>query len=205
MFTGIVQAALPVQVIKQQAQLHTLTITLPPELRNGVQIGASIALNGTCLTVVRIGEQGEVDFDVMMESLRVTNLGQLQVGSLVNVERAARFGDEVGGHPLSGHIHAQTQIINIEAPDNNRIITFRVPQAWMKYILTKGYVALNGCSLTIGDVIEDTFKVFLIPETLRVTTFGSAQVGDWINLEVDSQTQAIVDTVERVLAERGIH
>ncbi|HXH04420.1 MAG TPA: riboflavin synthase subunit alpha [Candidatus Competibacteraceae bacterium] len=204
MFTGIVQAALPVHAIIRKPQLHTLTLRFPPELGAGLRLGASVAVNGVCLTVARLGADGAVDFDVMMESLRITNLGGLEEGARVNVERAARFGDEIGGHPLSGHISDTVAITAIEAPQNNRVLTFRAAPRWMKYILPKGYVALNGCSLTVGQVGDDWFNVYLIPETLRITTFGEARVGDRVNLELDSQTQAIVDTVERVLAQRGL-
>lgn len=203
MFTGIVQAAVPVVGIVRKPQLITLTLSLPEPLRGGLAIGASIAVNGTCLTVTGF-ENDRVGFDVMMESLRLTNLGRLDVGSLVNVERAAHYGAEVGGHVLSGHVHGIAEIVAIERPDaDNCVVRFRAPAPLVKYIMDKGYVALNGCSLTICDVQDGEFSVYLIPETLRVTVFGHSQVGDQVNLEVDSQTQAIVDTVERVLAARG--
>ncbi len=202
MFTGIVQAAVPVVARIDKPQLATLTLALPEAMRAGLAIGASVAVDGTCLTVAAI-EGGHVDFDVMIETLRVTTLGALREGDRVNVERAARFGDEIGGHPLSGHVHASVEIVAIETPENNHRLVFRAPAALIKYILPKGYIALNGCSLTVGSVAGDTFDVFLIPETLRVSTFADKRVGDRINLEVDAQTQAIVDTVERVLATRG--
>ena len=203
MFTGIVQAAVPVVALVEQPQLASLTLELPERLCAGLAIGASIAVNGTCLTITGF-EGRRVQFDAMMETLRVTNLGDLKVGDRVNVERAARHGDEVGGHILSGHVHAQAEIVRIERPENNHEIVFRAPAALMKYLLPKGFVALNGCSLTIGRVEGDTFDVWLIPETLRATTYGELQVGALVNLEIDAQTQAIVDTVERVLAERGL-
>lgn len=203
MFTGIVQAAVPVVALVEQPQLVTLTLELPERLCAGLAIGSSIAVNGTCLTITGF-EGRHVHFDAMLETLRVTNLGTLRVGDRVNVERAARHGDEVGGHILSGHVHAQAEIVRIEQPENNHEIVFRAPAALMKYILPKGFVALNGCSLTIGRVEGDIFNVWLIPETLRATTYGELGVGAQVNLEVDAQTQAIVDTVERVLAERGL-
>lgn len=201
MFTGIVQAAVPVRRIVRHANLHTLELDIPTTLREGLAIGASVAVNGCCLTVTELGDDA-VAFDAMMETLRVTNLGRLQEGQAVNVERAARFGDEIGGHPLSGHVHDQVVIETIERPDNNCIIRFGADPRWRRFLMPKGYVALNGCSLTLGEVDDQGFTVFLIPETLRVTTFGTAQTGDLVNLEIDAQTQAIVETVERVLGER---
>jgi riboflavin synthase len=197
MFTGIVQGQAIVHRIEHRPNLHHLVLELPAPLTANIQLGASIATNGTCLTVTAV-ESNRVHFDVMMETLRVTNLGTIKEGELVNVERAARFGDEIGGHLLSGHIHTQVTITKIESPENNRIIWFEIAEPWRKYVLPKGFVALNGASLTIGEVTDSSFNVYLIPETLKITTFGSSRVGDKINLEIDSQTQSIVDTVERL-------
>lgn len=197
MFTGIVQGLATVEAIARQTGLVTLTIAFPAGSMEGLTRGASIAINGTCLTATEI--QGDrVCFDVMQETLRLTNLGKLQKGDRVNFERAARIGDEIGGHLMSGHIHTQAQIVAIERSPNNTTLTLEVPEDWRKYIFSKGFVGLNGASLTIGRVEGNRFQVHLIPETLSVTTFGQAREGDWINLEVDSHTQAIVDTLERM-------
>ena len=201
MFTGIVQAALPVAELTERPGLWTLALDLPDAMLEGLTLGASIALNGACLTVTRIEGQ-RVYFDAMMETLNITNLGDIKEGTKVNVERAARFGDDIGGHQLSGHVHGITQIVAIDRPENNCVIWFELTEAFKPYVFTKGYIGLNGCSLTIGEVKQDRFCVYLIPETLSITTFGEAAVGTQINLEIDSHTQAVVDTVERVLAER---
>ena len=129
-------------------------------------------------------------------------ISSLKTGDSVNLERAARFGDEIGGHPMSGHIIATTPISRIEQNEHNRTLYFRLPPQLAAYILPKGFIGLDGCSLTIGDVTAHEFNVHLIPETLQRTLFGSRQAGDSINIEIDAQTQAIVDTVERVLAQR---
>ena len=199
MFTGIVKGIFPVSAIEQKEQFATLSVALPERMLAGVETGASIAINGTCLTVTGFSDT-EVSFDAMQETLRVTNLGELEQGVLVNVERAAKFGDEIGGHLLSGHIH-DTVIVDkiIETPDNTTIY-FRFDPRWSDYILSKGYIALNGASLTIGEEVKDNrFCVHLIPETLKLTTFGECQLGDRINLEIDSQTQAVVNTVKSYL------
>ncbi|WP_250657895.1 riboflavin synthase subunit alpha [Alkalimarinus coralli] len=197
MFTGIVQGTAIVKSIDQKKDLSRLGIEFPASSLEKVAHGASIAINGTCLTVSEYTDT-IVYFDVMIETLRVTNLSQLEIGSLVNFERAAKFGDEIGGHLLSGHIHTTVVVSSVEKTENNCIIKFKVPEEWIKYILEKGFVAVNGCSLTVGEVTEDEFNVYLIPETLSITTFGSTRPGAIINLEVDHQTQTIVDTVERL-------
>lgn len=101
---------------------------------------------------------------------------------------------------MSGHVHCTAEIVEVESTDNNRKLQFKAPKEWMKYIVPKGFIAINGCSLTIGEVDGDVFSVYLIPETIRVTVFGSQTVGSLVNIEIDTQTQVIVDTVERVLA-----
>lgn len=203
MFTGIVQSAVKVDRIAKQTGLWTLTLELPSALIPGLTLGASVALNGTCLTVTSI-ENNHVTFDVMMASLKLTNLQYLEEGHLVNVERAAKFGDDIGGHQLSGHVHGVVKVLEIERPENNCIIWFELNEAFKPYIFDKGYIGLNGCSLTIAEVRKDRFCVYLIPETLNVTTYKDVQVGDGINLEIDSHTQAVVDTVERLLKQKQL-
>ncbi|MHA7881080.1 MAG: riboflavin synthase subunit alpha [Saccharospirillum sp.] len=197
MFTGIVQNTAPVRVEAQKQDLWTVSVPLTSAQRDGLSLGASIALNGACLTVTRI-DQDRAWFDVMMETLRVTNLGELSDSDRVNVERAARFGDDIGGHMMSGHVHEVLPVLDIERPDNNCIIWFGLPPSVRPYVFTKGYIGLNGCSLTIGTVLPDRFNVYLIPETLAITTFGSLTPGARVNVEIDSQTQVIVDTLQRM-------
>jgi riboflavin synthase len=122
----------------------------------------------------------------------------------VNIERAAKDGAEIGGHPLSGHIDCVCEIAEIQRPENNCVMTFQVPRAFVGYIFTKGYIGLNGTSLTVSNVDKKsaTFQVWFIPETLRVTTFGEKKKGDKINLEIERGTQVIVDTVREFLEER---
>lgn len=203
MFTGIVQNKTPLKVERELDQLKTFSIALSPKQQDGLVNGASIGLNGVCLTVTKV-ENGRAYFDVMMETLRVTNLGALADGDLVNVERAARFGDDIGGHAMSGHVASTVEIINIEKPENNCVIWFALAPEQRKFLFTKGFVGLNGCSLTIGEVQDDRFNIYLIPETLDVTTFGESNVGDAVNIEFDAQTQAIVETLERMKAEGAL-
>lgn len=197
MFTGIVQGIAKVETTDSRPGLTTFVILFPEGSVNGVTIGASVSINGTCMTVTA-QEGNRLWFDAMQETLRLTTLGQLQEGSPINFERAARIGDEIGGHLLSGHVHTTARIVGREQPENNCTLTFEVPHAWQKYIFPKGYIAINGASLTIGEVEENRFNVHLIPETLRATTFADVQEGDEVNIEVDSQTQTIVDTLARM-------
>lgn len=201
MFTGIVQGIGKVVAVAEKGEhFRRHWVALPDSMANHLQIGASIANNGCCLTISEIDEQQSVvAFDLMKETLDKTNLGQLQQGSRVNLERAVRVGDEIGGHLMSGHIMCQTTILDIETTEQNKTIWLVMPSAIRAYVLHKGFIGLDGCSLTIGEVHEDKFCVHLIPETLEKTLFGERQVGDSINVEVDPQTQAIVDTVQRVL------
>jgi riboflavin synthase len=201
MFTGIVQGTAEVVEIVGSTGLRTHRIRLPPGLGEGLQPGASVAHNGCCLTVSRI-EGDVVSFDLMQETLRITNLGGLRQGARINVERAARFGDEIGGHAMSGHILCTAPVVEVIADADNRQIWFELPAPWEKYLFTKGYIGIDGISLTIGEVRGNRFCVNLIPETLQRTNIGRRVLGDRVNIEIDPQTQAIVDTVERIMAGR---
>ena len=201
MFTGIIQGMAPVVSINKQQNFQTHIIRLPEELMQGLALGASVAHNGCCLTVTHI--EGElVSFDLMHETLKVTNLGLLNVGDYVNVERAAKFGDEIGGHAMSGHIMSTAIVSAVNISENNHQVWFSVPAQLMKYIFAKGYIGIDGISLTIGEVKDGCFNVNLIPETLQRTNLKHRTVNDVINIEIDPQTQAIVDTVERVMANK---
>lgn len=201
MFTGIVQGTGELVALEERQEFRRHVVRMPSEMLPRLQPGASVAHNGCCLTVVSV-DGDRVAFDLMQETLRVTNLGALAIGDRVNLERAARFGDEIGGHAMSGHIFCQATVTRVlESPDN-RTLWFELPEAARKYVLTKGYVGIDGASLTVGQVDGAAFCVHLIPETLARTTLGGRRVGERVNIEVDPQTQAIVDTVERVLADR---
>ena len=201
MFSGIVQGTAELVAIEEKRDFRTHIIRLPAELLPGLALGASVAHNGCCLTVTRI-DGDRVSFDLMRETLRLTNLGGLAVGDRVNIERAARFGDEIGGHAMSGHILATAPVLEVVPSENNLQLWIAITPAWQKYIFTKGYIGIDGISLTIGEVRADRFCLNLIPETLARTTLGERRPGDRVNIEIDPQTQAIVDTVERVMAER---
>uniref|UniRef100_A0A061R0Q6 Riboflavin synthase alpha chain n=1 Tax=Tetraselmis sp. GSL018 TaxID=582737 RepID=A0A061R0Q6_9CHLO len=200
LFTGIVQGTAKVSAVDKKLDARSFKILFPDNATKAVQQGASVAINGTCLTVVSI-EGDTLGFDVIGETLRATNLGGIFEGSLVNFERSARVGDEIGGHNVSGHVCCTAGVDRVEKTENNvRLVLKLASPKFIKYILPKGFVAVDGCSLTVGEVGEDWFSVYLIPETMRMTVFGARQEGDLVNIEVDSQTQTIVDTVERVVS-----
>ncbi len=207
MFTGIVQGTATVQTIQSLGRNKRLEVTFPAGVMLGQQLGASVAINGVCLTVSEIAHD-VLTFDVIDTTLALTNIGLLQTGDSVNFERAAKMGDEVGGHVMSGHIMTTVSVSRIEKVEESvhiRFITDRQKEVdARRYLFNKGYVGLNGSSLTISDIGDDWIEVSLIPETLRLTTFGHLSLGDRVNLEIDAHTQATVDTVERVLKEKGI-
>ena len=164
-------------------------------------LGASIAINGVCLTVVSYQEQTsdtQINFDIISETLRVTNLGTLKVGDSVNLERSLKMGDELGGHIVSGHVQSTASLVNKTQTDTNCTLTFAIDPKWMAFIYHKGFITINGVSLTVGEVSDDTFCVHLIPETLARTNLSLLVVGDLVNIECDQQTVTIVNTLKRL-------
>ena len=198
MFTGIVQGKGTIVSIEKGNEITTIQIQVPTT--EGLQIGASISIDGVCLTATEFSNN-IVSFDVIPETLEKTTLGQLEQGHFVNVERSLRYGDEVGGHLLSGHIIGRGLVRKADNVGDGAQYSIIAPPDVRKYIVSKGYVGIDGISLTIGDVSEDYFDLHLIPETLRLTTIGDKQVGDAVNLEIDSTTMMIVETVERMIKE----
>lgn len=202
MFTGIVQTQARIIKIEQRDEFRQLTLQVEPRFLKQLEIGASIAINGCCLTVVQFNTN-QVVFDVIDETLRLTNLGELEEGSEVNFERSLKLGDEIGGHHVSGHIHTVGTIDKIEKTETNCAMWVSFPETFKPYVLPKGFISVNGASLTVGQVIDHRFSLHLIPETLRLTNLAVAKEGTRVNLEFDQQTITIVETVERVLAQRA--
>lgn len=202
MFTGIVQGVAQIATIEDKPGLRTLRIAFPAGFDSNLEIGASVAVDGVCLTVTELHADA-ADFDVMQQSLNITTLGSYPQGAHVNVERAAKDGAEIGGHPLSGHVDFTAHIAAIRELENNYVIRIAVPPQWLRYIFAKGYIAINGASLTIAEVNRDEswFEVWLIPETLRMTVFAEKTPGAALNIEIERTTQVIVDTVRNMLGE----
>ena len=203
MFTGIVQTKAVLTEIQDQTQFRQLTVQAGSAFLQQLQHGASIAINGVCLTATVFDiDAGWVKFDVIAETLRQTNLGQLSIGDDVNFERSLTFGSELGGHIVSGHIQTTATLTLLEKSNLNCHMRLTLSPQYMPYILSKGFIAVEGCSLTVGEVYADGFSLYLIPETLNITTLGQKVQGDRLNIELDQQTQTIVKTVERIMAQR---
>lgn len=199
MFTGIVQGTGIISWLEASRQFAQIGIQFPENLLIHLKIGASVSVDGVCLTVVR-QENARVYFDIVAETLNCTTLRYLTLNQTVNLERALKIGDEMGGHQLSGHVIGTAQLSEIETPSPlQRKFHFNCPTEWSDYLFPKGFVAINGVSLTLVDSTPGQFSVHLIPETLRLTNLGSLQVSDTVNIEIDYQTQAIVQTVKRYL------
>lgn len=187
--------------------MRRLVVTLPQELAQGLALGASVAISGTCLTLVALQPSDDAatrlaHFDVVAETLRRTTLGRLAVGDHVNVERSARLGDELGGHLVSGHVDCVGVLAELHGSLGSTVARFRIPHdtdAWLRYAVPKGWIAIDGVSLTLVDVLADGFTIALVPETLARTTLGRHAVGDAVNVEFDATAKTIVCTLERLL------
>lgn len=203
MFTGIVQATAVIAAIEDRAGLRTFSIEFPPGFCADLAIGASVATDGVCLTVTEIVSPTRARFDVMQQSLAITTLGRYGLGQRVNVERAAKEGAEIGGHPLSGHIDCTATLAATRVLENNLVWRVAVPPPFARYIFAKGYIAIHGASLTVAEVnrAEGWFEVWLIPETRRATVFEGVQVDDLLNIEIERGTQVVVDTVREAVQE----
>ena len=198
-FTGIIQEKARITKVEKLDNFSQIEIVTSSEFTKGIKVGASVSIDGVCLTVTSINGKS-LTFDIIVETLNVTTLVKLKVSDLVNLERAARLGDEIGGHIISGHVSGMVKISEIKKSTNNHILFLEASDKLIKYIFPKGYISLNGISLTIGEVNrgENFFSVYLIPETLRITTMGDKKVGDMINLEIETQTKNMVDLINEM-------
>jgi riboflavin synthase len=203
MFTGIVQSIAKIVNVSDKNGIRTFIIDFKVGFCNDLEVGASVAVDGVCLTVTELISEVRVKFDIMLQSLLITALSEYENDSDVNVERAAKDGAEIGGHPLSGHVDFNTPIEKIVQIEDNYCIRLSLSNDWKRYIFPKGYIALNGASLTVSQVNkqENWFEVWLIPETRRMTVFEDKIVGDNINVEIERGTQVVVDTVRDTLHE----
>ena len=201
MYTGIVAGTAPILSVEDEDGVRCFTVDLTG-FDGNLEIGASVALDGVCMTVVAI-DSGKVGFEAIDETLNRTTLAERVMGDFLNVERSLRMGDELGGHLLSGHVMCTAEILDRAEVGEGMDLRVSMPDEVRSYVLEKGYVAVDGMSLTVGRVEESGFDLHIIPETIRVTTIGQKSVGDKVNIEVDSQTQAIVDTLSRSMEASG--
>ncbi len=201
MFTGIVQGLGTIKAIDEGDGITTFSVLCPDT--HDLAIGASVAIDGVCLTATSIEEE-LVTFDIIPETMERTTLGERGVDDEVNIERSLRYGDEVGGHLLSGHIIGRGLVTYAQALGEGAQLKIKAPPSIQKYIQKKGYIGIDGISLTLGEVNGNEFDLHIIPETLRLTALGSKQAGDAVNIEIDSTTMMIVETVERLLKENEL-
>jgi len=190
MFTGIVTDIGTIREVEKRGDLRARIATRYDT--DGIEIGASIACDGVCLTVIELGPDW-FDVEISAETVAKTTVGHTgwPVGHRINLERALKVGDELGGHIVSGHVDGVAEVIAMTDEGDSTRITFRAPGALAKFIAPKGSVALNGTSLTVNDVDGATFGVNLIPHTKTVTTWGDVQTGDAVNLEVDTMARYV--------------
>ena len=199
MFSGIIQGTRKICETEDLPGLRRIGVEME-DLASGLQTGASVAVNGVCLTVVAV-ENRKARFDIIRETLSRTNLGELSEGDAVNIERALRTGDEIGGHHVTGHIDVCGRVRAVRADENNRELEIACGSEWTRYLVAKGWIAVDGISLTVVDVLDDGFTVCLIPETLDRTLMEKRDGGDAVNLEFDHSSKVIVGTMERMLPE----
>ena len=193
MFTGIVTDIGTVLELEQRGDLRARIATGYDTAE--IEIGASIASDGVCLTVIGLGPDW-YEVEISAETVARTNLGGWRKGSRVNLERALRVGDELGGHIVSGHVDGVAEVISAEASGDSTRLTLRAPEALARFIAPKGSVALNGTSLTVNEVTGRDFTVNLIPHTRAVTTWGAVAVGDAVNLEIDTLARYVARLAE---------
>ncbi len=202
MFTGIVEEAGVVEAIKPTTKAIGL-IVRAETCGRGLKLGASIAVNGCCLTATKISARGKsrlIQFDLLQESWRLTNLQFTQPGSLVNLERSLRADGELGGHFVSGHVDGLGKIIRWERAGQDHVLDIAAPSAVMRYVIHKGSITVDGISLTVAAVQKKSFRIWIIPHTFAATALRERKVGDAVNLEAD----LLGKYVEKFLAARKV-
>ncbi|CDH18723.1 riboflavin synthase [Xenorhabdus bovienii] len=203
MYTGIVQGKESVLSLNKNNGFSTLTVSNQNCFFAGVSVGASVAIDGTCLTVTEFTDD-QVSFDISDFTADSTTLKLLTVGDEVNVERSHQMNQENGGHSLYGHVEGVAEVIEFTPTGETYRLVIRIPQDNIKYFFLKGFIGLHGCSLTINGIDEEnkTVALNLIPETLRMTNFNKIKAGDFLNYEIDQMTRTIVDTLSRTLLKK---
>ena len=199
MFSGIVSHKSKVLKLESFSDFIRIHISTPKNFNKGLKKGASISVNGVCLTSKDTGSKN-LKFDVIEETLLKTNLKHILKGDIVNLERSIKASSEIGGHLMSGHIHFTGEVKKIFEKENTKDMRISISREYSDYILEKGYIGVNGCSLTIGKVFKNQFNIHLIPETLKITNLEKLEEKDLVNIEIDQTTIAIVDTVKKTLA-----
>ena len=201
MFSGIVQTVGKIESIKDKNHIKTIRIETHGNYLEDIAIGQSVSIDGVCLSLVKKNNE-YCEFEAVEETVNRTTLGSYKQGSKVNLEKSLKFGDTVGGHFVSGHIHTRGRIVEVELVGESKNILVEIEEKWIKYLTEKGYISVNGASITIGKVSKNTFYVHLIPETLKTTNLDQLIYDNYVNLEFDQATIAIVDTTERLINQK---
>ena len=201
MFSGIVQTVGKIESIKDKNHIKTIRIETHGDYLEDIAIGQSVSVDGVCLSLVKKNNE-YCEFEAVEETINRTTLGSYKQGTKVNLEKSLKFGDTVGGHFVSGHIHTKGRIVEVELIGESKNILVEIEGKWIKYLTEKGYISVNGASITIGKVSKNTFYIHLIPETLRTTNLDELIYGNYVNLEFDQTTIAIVDTTERLINQK---
>lgn len=198
MFSGIVQETGIVKDFLKENDVYRLSLNCSSEFTSGLKKGASVSVNGVCLTI-KDNNPDILRFDLVEETIKRTNFEMIESGDNVNLERSLKMGDEIGGHLVSGHIHGISKVISIEMRDESWDVEFSFEPFMKDYILHKGYIAINGCSLTVGELNDKSFMIHLIPETLSITNLFQLKQNSLVNIELDQNTIVIADTVKKYL------
>lgn len=193
MFTGIITDVGTIKALEQEGDLRARISTSYDTA--GIDLGASIASDGVCLTVIELGPDW-YDVQISAETVSKTNIGAWTVGKRVNLERALKVGDELGGHIVSGHVDGVAEVVDITDEGDSTRVTLRAPKDLARFIAPKGSVALNGTSLTVNDVSGCDFGINFIPHTKEVTTWGDVKLGDKVNLEIDTLARYVARLAE---------
>ena len=201
MFSGIVQTVGKIESIKDKNNIKTIRIETHGDYLKDIAIGQSVSVDGVCLSLVKKNNE-YCEFEAVEETINRTTLGSYMQGTKVNLEKSLKFGDTVGGHFVSGHIHTRGRIVEVELVGESKNILVEIGEKWIKYLTEKGYISVNGASITIGKVSKNTFYVHLIPETLKTTNLDELIYDNYVNLEFDQATIAIVDTTERLINQK---
>ncbi len=198
MFSGIVSGIGCVKSIKYKNDIISIEVKAQKNFSKKLKKGASVSVDGVCLTAIS-SDSDTIKFDVIEETLSRTTIGSFVKGQKVNLERSMTASSEIGGHLISGHIHCVSKIISINEKKSSKDMKISIPKGLDKYILEKGYIGINGCSLTVGKVFKTNFNIHLIPETLKVTNLDLLKERSLVNIELDQNTVTIVDSVEKIL------
>ncbi len=202
MFSGIVQSLGTIVSIDEASEIVTLEVQASEDFTKGLKVGDSVAVDGVCLTLTK-SESDRMFFDAVPETLNKTIIKSYKKETKVNLEPSLRLNDSVGGHIVSGHIHTTGHINQVEIHGDAKDIVIDAGADWGKFLFEKGYIGINGCSITLGEITEGRFIVHLIPETLRATNLDNLVYGDKVNLEFDQNTITIVETTERILRDQA--